>query len=197
MVKKIIRTKTGIYEVKGPAIEGTKFEKGKAYIVADDVYIYWGEITEAEHNNRSFTGFYHCKEVSEHILFNPLGHKSYSVKDIEEVDVSRLIETISLFEKELFKYIEIKNAISDTHEEMFKIHGNRDASQLLAALSAMLHTSMKTKETIAKEVINIQFDPSKLGDLKITRNGKNPKMSYEKHTEKRLGTDLRYQFYEF
>lgn len=197
MVKKIIRTETGIYEVKGPALEGTKFEKGKAYVVVDDVYIYWGEITENEHNNRKFTGFYHCKEVSEHILFNPLGHKTYSVKDIEEVDVSRLIETISLFEKELIKYTEIKNAISDTHEEIFKVHGNREASQLLSALSAMLHTSMKTKETIATEVINIQFDPSKLGDLKITRNGVKPKMSFEKHTENFLGDNLKYQFYEF
>lgn len=199
MIKKIIRKDSRVFEVKGHAKPDTIFEKGKGYFVGDSIYLYWGEITLEEHKNWNRAGFYHCEEVSPHVMFNStgVGDYVYDAKDIEDVDTERLSETIKLFENELYKYIEIQNAVSDSQEALFKVSGNIETIKLMSVLSAMLNKSSKTIDrSVEREALNLQFKPSHVRGSKITRNGNTPKMLFTNHTEKILNDNFRYQFYD-
>lgn len=202
MIKKIIRKNNKTYEVMGEAKADTQFKKGKAYILGDKVYLYWGDVSYEEHARRTTAGFYHCKEASEHIIFN---HQSYGVygddfvfevSDIEDVNVDRLNETITLFEQELYKYLDIKNTLSDNREELFKVTGSIDSVEILSAISAMMRGSSDNENNIIADTLNIKFNPKLTEGVKITRNGKTPKMEMDKHDEKII-SGIRFQFYEY
>lgn len=201
MIKKIIRKNNKTYEVMGEAKADTVFKEGKAYILGDKVYLYWGNVSYEDHTSRAIAGFYHCKDVSEHIIFN---HHSwvygvdfvFEVSDIEDVNVDRLNETIELFEKELYKYLDIKNALSDNREELFKVTGSIDSVEILSAISAMIHGSSDNENNIIADTLNIKFKPESVEGVKITRNGKTPKMEIDKHDEKII-SGIRFQFYEY
>lgn len=198
MIKKIIRKEFGIFEVVGETRPDIKFEKGKAYIVGDSVYIYWGECEPGF----SRPGFFHSSETNGHVIFqslsNSLSHDKYimSIKDIEELDTDRLNETIKLFEEELYKYIKIKNAVSDNREALFKVTGSIDSIKIVSALSAMLNRNSNKQYDANFEAINIRFEPKHTEGIKITRNGETPKMLLDTHTDKNLN-GFRYQFYEY
>lgn len=202
MIKKIIRKNNKTYEVMGEAKADTQFKKGKAYILGDKVYLYWGNVSYEEHVRRATAGFYHCKEASEHIIFNHQSYGDYGddfvfeVSDIEDVNVDRLNETITLFEQELYKYLDIKNALSDNREELFKVTGSIDSVEILSAISAMIHGSSDNENNIIADTLNIKFKPDSIEGVKITRNGKTPKMEMDKHDEKII-SGIRFQFYEY
>lgn len=204
MIKKIIRKNNKTYEVMGEAKADTVFKEGKAYIVGDNVYLYWGSVSHEEYMRISQVraGFFHCKEVSDHVIFN---HKGYGIhgesyifelSDVEDVNVDRLNETIELFEKELYKYLDIKNALSDNREELFKVTGSIDSVEILSAISAMIHGSSDNENNIIADTLNIKFKPESVEGVKITRNGKTPKMEIDKHDEKII-SGIRFQFYEY
>lgn len=198
MIKKIIRKEFGIFEVVGEARPDIKFEKGKAYIVGDNAYIYWGECEPGF----SRPGFFHSTETNGHVNFqslsNNLSHDKYimSVKDIEDLDTDRLDETIKLFEEELYKYIKIKNAVSNNREALFKVTGSIDSIKIMSALSAMLNRFANKESDVNFEAINIRFEPKHTDGIKITRNGDTPKMLVDNHIDKNLN-HFRYQFYEY
>ena len=202
MIKKIIRKNNKTYEVMGEAKADTVFKEGKAYILGDKVYLYWGNVSCEEHVRRATAGFYHCKEVSEHVIFNHQSYGAYGddfvfeVSEIEDVNLERLNETIGLFEQELYKYLDIKNALSDNREELFKVTGSIDSVEVLSAISAMLHGSSDNENNIISDTLNIKFKSELIEGVKITRNGKTPKMEMDKHDEKII-SGIRFQFYEY
>lgn len=203
MIKKIIRKEFGIFEVVGEASPKTEFEKGKAYILGDKVYPYWG-VQGPEFDK---PGFFYREDVQgvcinfEDPKFKGLPNPKVtkyimSIDDIEEVDVDRLDETIKLFEKELYKYIEIRNAVCDNKEAYFKVTGSNDSIKIMSIISAMLNGNCyDNKENVTTEVLNIKFNPNHTNGIKIRCNGETPKMNFVNHTDKIVG-NFRYQFYE-
>lgn len=198
MIKKIIRKDFGIFEVVGEASHKTEFEKGKAYILGDKVYPYWG-VQEPGFTKPGF--FYREDAQGVRINFesssNPKDNKYImTIDDIEEVDVDRLDETIQLFEKELYKYIEIRNAVCDNKGAYFKVTGSNDSIKIMSIISAMLNGNRyDNKENVTTEALNIKFNPDHTNGIKIRRNGETPKMNVVNHTDKIVG-DFRYQFYD-